>query len=137
VARHFFTSDYYLSGNLKAKVYKNNPRSIEALQNEITRVIHSITVDELQRVSRNLFIRCEACLQAEGSHFQHVINHGKFVLSFLLCSYKCVHVEKLMGGESAKRLHSRYRGTAQQCQGGVASVLRWCDSRHFAAVARL
>jgi hypothetical protein len=33
--------------------------------------------------------------------------------------------------------HHRYRGTAQQCRGVVASVLRWCDSRYFAAVARL
>jgi hypothetical protein len=69
-------------GNLKGKVYKNNPRSIEALQNEITRVIGSITVDELQKVSQNLFMRCESCLRAEGGHFQHVIKHSKFVLSF-------------------------------------------------------
>jgi hypothetical protein len=27
--------------------------------------IGSITVDELQKVSQNLFMRCEACLQAE------------------------------------------------------------------------
>jgi hypothetical protein len=65
--------DFYLWGNLKRKVYKNNPRSIEALQAEITRVIGSIAMDELQRVSRNLFLRCEACLQAEGGHFQHLL----------------------------------------------------------------
>jgi hypothetical protein len=52
-------------GNLKGKVYKNNPRSIEALQNEITRVIGSIAVDQLQKVSHNLVMRCEACLRAE------------------------------------------------------------------------
>jgi hypothetical protein len=52
---------------------KNNPRSIEALQNEITRVIGSVTVDELQRMSHNLFMRCEACLQVEGGHFQHLL----------------------------------------------------------------
>jgi hypothetical protein len=42
--------DFYLCGNLRGKVYKNNPRSIEALHNEITRAICSITVDELQKV---------------------------------------------------------------------------------------
>jgi hypothetical protein len=31
--------DFYLWENLEGKVYKNNPRSTEALQNEITRVI--------------------------------------------------------------------------------------------------
>jgi hypothetical protein len=40
----------------------NNPRSTEALQNEITRVIGSITVDQFQEVSHNLFMGCEACL---------------------------------------------------------------------------
>jgi acetylglutamate kinase len=65
--------DFNLWGNLNGKVYKNNPRSIEALQNEITRVIGSVAVDELQRVSHNLFMRCEACLLAEGGRFQHLL----------------------------------------------------------------
>jgi hypothetical protein len=56
--------------NLKRKVYKNNPRSIEALQNGITSVTGSMAVDELQKVSHNLVMRCEACLQAEGGQFQ-------------------------------------------------------------------
>jgi hypothetical protein len=60
-------------GNLKGKVYKNNPRSIEALQTEITRVNGSIVVDELQKVSHNLFMQGEACLQAEGGHFRHLL----------------------------------------------------------------
>jgi hypothetical protein len=45
----FSFCDFYLWGNLKGNVYKNNPRSTEALQNEITRVIGSVTVDELQQ----------------------------------------------------------------------------------------
>jgi hypothetical protein len=57
--------DLYLWGYLKGKVYKNNPRSIEALRNEITRVIGSITVDQFHKLSQNLFMRCKACLQAE------------------------------------------------------------------------
>jgi hypothetical protein len=65
--------DYYLWGNLKGKVYKNNPRSIEARQSEITRVIRPVTVDQLQKVSHNLFMLCEACLQAERGHFEHLL----------------------------------------------------------------
>jgi hypothetical protein len=64
---------FYLWGNLKGKFYKNNPHSIEALQAEITHIIGSIVMDELQRVSHNLFMRCEACSQAEGGHFQHLL----------------------------------------------------------------
>jgi hypothetical protein len=60
-------------GNLKGKVYKNNPHSIEALQAGITRVIDSIAMDELQKVSHNLFMLCEACLKAEGGQFQHLL----------------------------------------------------------------
>jgi hypothetical protein len=52
--------DFYLWGNLKGKVYKNNPRSIEALQAEIIRIIGSTGMDELQKVSHNLFMQCEA-----------------------------------------------------------------------------
>jgi hypothetical protein len=65
--------DFCLCGNLKGKVYRNNLRTTEALQNEITRIIGSITVDQLRKVSHNLFMRCEACLQAEGGHFQHLL----------------------------------------------------------------
>jgi hypothetical protein len=38
-----------------------------------THVIASIAVDEVHKVSHNLFMRCEACLQAEGGHFQHLL----------------------------------------------------------------
>jgi hypothetical protein len=59
--------------NQFTRIYKNNPRSIEALQNEITRVIGSIAMDEHQKVSHNLFMWLEACLQTEGGHFQHLL----------------------------------------------------------------
>jgi hypothetical protein len=38
-----------------------------------------IAVDELQKVSHNFFMRCEACLQAEGgqSHFLRFLSLGK------------------------------------------------------------
>jgi hypothetical protein len=68
---------FLLWANLKGKVYKNNPRSIEALQDEITRVIGSITVDELQKVSQNLFIYlCDAMrgmFASRSGHFQHLL----------------------------------------------------------------
>jgi hypothetical protein len=65
--------DFYLWGNVKQEVYKNNPCSIEALQNEITHAIRSTAVYKLQKVSHNLFKQCEACLQAEGGHFEHLL----------------------------------------------------------------
>jgi hypothetical protein len=52
--------DFYLWGNLKGKVYKNNPRTADALKTEIRNIVCSINGDELQRVFQNLMTRCEA-----------------------------------------------------------------------------
>jgi hypothetical protein len=73
VPKSLFFCDFYLWENLKGKAYKNNPRSIEALENAVTRVIGSIAVDELQKMSHNLFMQCEACLQAEWGQFEHLL----------------------------------------------------------------
>jgi hypothetical protein len=42
--------DFYLWVILKGKTCKNNPCTTEALQNEITCIIGSITMDQLQKV---------------------------------------------------------------------------------------
>jgi hypothetical protein len=42
--------DFYLWGNLKGKVFKNNPRTADALKTEIRNIVHSINGEELQRV---------------------------------------------------------------------------------------
>jgi hypothetical protein len=55
--------DFYLRGN------KNITRSNEALHNEITRVIGSMTVGQLQKVLHHLLMRCESYLQAEVGYF--------------------------------------------------------------------
>lgn len=65
--------DFYLWGNLKQKVYKNNPRTVEALENEIRRAIAEITEAELRRVSLNFLRRCQVCLDLNGHHFQHLL----------------------------------------------------------------
>jgi hypothetical protein len=65
--------DFYLWGNLKGKVYRNTPRTAEALQNEIRNVVASISADELQRISQGFLQRCEACLRATGNHFEHFL----------------------------------------------------------------
>ena len=65
--------DYYLWGYLKGKVYRNNPHTLEELKAQITRAVQCITEAELQKVSNNLFKRCEACLTADGGHFQQYL----------------------------------------------------------------
>jgi hypothetical protein len=66
ISHDFRNYDFYLWGNLNGKVYKNNPHTTEALQNEITYVIASVTEDKFQNMYQNLFRQCEACLTPEG-----------------------------------------------------------------------
>ena len=65
--------DFYLWGNLKSKVYANNPRDLEALKENIRNEIFSINRDYLQEVSRNLFRRVRGCLSNGMRHFEHRI----------------------------------------------------------------
>jgi hypothetical protein len=54
-------------GNLKGNVYKNNCHTTEVLQNTIIHVINSVSKDEFQKVSQNLFMHSKICLKAESS----------------------------------------------------------------------
>jgi hypothetical protein len=64
--------DFYLCGKLKQNVYRNNPHTLEALENEIRSVIYNIT-DELQQVSQNFLRWCQACFNVDGHHFEHFL----------------------------------------------------------------
>jgi inhibitor of nuclear factor kappa-B kinase subunit alpha len=65
--------DFYLWGNPKDKVYSNNPLTLVELKQSIRETISSIEVSELKQVSNNIFKRLEACLRAEGRHFEHLL----------------------------------------------------------------
>jgi inhibitor of nuclear factor kappa-B kinase subunit alpha len=65
--------DFYLWGNLKDKVYSNNPHTLVEHKQSIRETISSIEVSELKLVSNNIFKRLEACVGAEGRHFEHLL----------------------------------------------------------------
>jgi hypothetical protein len=65
--------EFYLWGNLKDKVYSNNPHTLVGLKQSIRETISSIEVSELKVVSNNIFMTLEACLRAEGRHFEHLL----------------------------------------------------------------
>jgi hypothetical protein len=65
--------DFYLWGNLKDKVCSNNPHTLVELKQSVRETISSIEVSELKLVSNNIFKRLEACLRAEGRHFEHLL----------------------------------------------------------------
>jgi hypothetical protein len=62
--------DFYLWGTLKEKVYINNPHSLEELQANIRHEISAVPIQQLRRVSVNIFSLWDACLEAEGLYFK-------------------------------------------------------------------
>jgi hypothetical protein len=60
----FCVCDFNLWGNLEGKMY-NNPRTVEALNNDIRNVAASIMTDELQHVLQGLLQQSEDCLRTK------------------------------------------------------------------------
>jgi hypothetical protein len=113
-------------GKPKGKVYRNNPRTTEALLNEITRVIGSITVDQLQKVSHNLpRIHAMQGMFASRRGFLSapVIKQGKFVLSFYsilinVCTYRkwCEGISDTTARETSRPLYASESARVYQRQ---------------------
>jgi len=64
---------YFLWGYLKGTVYRNKPRTIDALKANITEEIQAVTADVLARNFQNMARRVQSCLDANGGHFQHML----------------------------------------------------------------
>jgi hypothetical protein len=57
---------------LKDKVYKNNPKTLPELKDEIIFEINNIELQVFQRVIQNFCKRLELCQEGDGSHFEHI-----------------------------------------------------------------
>lgn len=67
--------DFFLWGYVKSLVYENKPRTIEALRDNIVRVITEIEPDICQKVITNWTSRLHAVRQSRGGHLPDVIFH--------------------------------------------------------------
>lgn len=65
--------DFFLWGHLKDNVYKNNPHTIDQLKHNIEDEISRISVATTQKVATNMTKRVNACVAADGGHFQHLL----------------------------------------------------------------
>jgi hypothetical protein len=65
--------NYFLWGYLKAKVYIDKPRTLEALSDAITQEIQVIPLAMLQRTMDNFSARLQRCLDNNGRHLHDVI----------------------------------------------------------------
>ncbi|KAG2464466.1 CTBL1 protein, partial [Polypterus senegalus] len=63
--------DFFLWGMLKGKVYRNKPRTVEDLKENIQCEIAVIPLEMLADTFRNMECCFEMCLAENGNHFQH------------------------------------------------------------------
>ena len=65
--------DYFLWRYLKGRVYRNKPRTTDALKANITEEIQAVTAEVLARTSQNMARRVQSCLDANSGHFQYTL----------------------------------------------------------------
>ena len=65
--------DYFLWGYLKSVVYKNRPRSLEELRHAIITECQNINPATLRNVKNSFAKRIRACLNQNGSQFEHLL----------------------------------------------------------------
>jgi hypothetical protein len=67
--------DFYLWGYMKSMVYRTAVNTQDDLLNRIMLAAERIRndQDELARVSRSLLRRANACIRANGGHFEHLL----------------------------------------------------------------
>ena len=65
--------DFYLWGTLKQQVYYELPTTREDMQVRITRAVSAISSAEIQRAVLSTATRFQACMAANGQHFEHVL----------------------------------------------------------------
>jgi hypothetical protein len=60
-------------------VYRDRPPTLNELKTAITAYIRNITQADLQKVSANKIKLVQACIDARGHHFQHLLQvHSDF-----------------------------------------------------------
>jgi hypothetical protein len=54
-------------------MYGNRPGTLQDLRNNIESEIQAFTTETFHRAFRNMERRVQACLEAQGEHFQHLL----------------------------------------------------------------
>ena len=62
-----------LRGAAKSAVYRDPPRTLSELKIAITAYIRNISRADLQKVFANKIKQVQACIDARGHHFQHLL----------------------------------------------------------------
>ena len=84
------TSDCFLWGYLKSKVYKSNPHRIQELKDDISQSVAAIKITTLHLVYLNMIRRGQLCIDAGGNHFHYLLwwlIFSKFGYCIKFCIY--------------------------------------------------
>jgi hypothetical protein len=65
--------DFYLWGAAKSAVYHDHSCTLNELKTAITVYIRNISPADLQKVFANKIKQVQACMDAHGHHFQHLL----------------------------------------------------------------
>jgi hypothetical protein len=65
--------DIYLCGAAQSAVYRDRPRTLNGLKTAINAYIRNISRADLQKVIVNKIKWVQACIDAHGHHFQHLL----------------------------------------------------------------
>jgi hypothetical protein len=64
---------FYLWGAAKSTLYRDRPCTLNELKTAITAFIRNISQSNLQNVFANKIKRVQACIDARGNNFQHLL----------------------------------------------------------------
>jgi len=64
---------FYLWGAAKSAVYRDRPRKLSEIKAAINEYIRNSSQADLQKVFANKIKRVQACMDARGHHFQHLL----------------------------------------------------------------
>jgi hypothetical protein len=73
IAVHCTPPDFYPWGAAKSAMYRDRPRTLSELKTAITAYIRNISQADLQKVFVNKIKWVQACIDARGHHFQHIL----------------------------------------------------------------
>jgi hypothetical protein len=62
-----------LWGAAKYAAYRDRPRTLNGLKTAVTVFIRNISQVDMQKVFANKIKRVQACIDARGHHFQHLL----------------------------------------------------------------
>ena len=81
------SSDYLFWGYLEGRVYRNKPRTTDALKADI----QAVTADVLSRTIQNMTRRVQSCLDAIGGDFKHMLwcRHISYTMRQVLFKFSC------------------------------------------------